>query len=99
MPERLKLSQQKEFRAIKNAVIQEAERVRLGEITFEDAGMYLDDTPENEDFASSGYWALKELILDETESLEELKQITQDGDSYWKDSLAVYCYQDRIVVQ
>lgn len=38
-PEHLKLSQQKEFRSIKNAVIREAERVRLGEITFEDAGM------------------------------------------------------------
>ncbi len=35
--EKKKLSQEKEFRQIKNAVIQEAERIRLGEITFEDA--------------------------------------------------------------
>jgi TPR repeat protein len=89
VPERLKLSQQKEFRAIKNAVIREAERVRHGEITFEDAGMDLDDASENEDFASAGYWTLKRIILDKTESLEErdraveeLKQIAQDGDPY-----------------
>lgn len=34
---RLPLSQQKEFRAIKNLVIQEAENLRLGVFTFEDA--------------------------------------------------------------
>ena len=33
------LSQQKEFRAIKNAVIKEAERIRLNQISFEDHGM------------------------------------------------------------
>ena len=33
------LSQQKEFRSIKNAVIREVENIRLGKITFEDAGM------------------------------------------------------------
>lgn len=33
------LSQQKEFRAIKNAVIKEAERIRLNKISFEDRGM------------------------------------------------------------
>ena len=35
--EKKTLSQEKEFRQIKNAVIQEAERIRLGEIAFEDA--------------------------------------------------------------
>ena len=34
--ERKKLSQEKEFRQIKNAVIQEAEHIRLGDISFED---------------------------------------------------------------
>ena len=33
------LSQQKEFRAIKNAVIQEAERIRQNQISFEDMDM------------------------------------------------------------
>ena len=36
---RKKLSQEKEFRQIKNAVIHEAERLRLGEVTFEDQKM------------------------------------------------------------
>lgn len=34
---RLPLSQQKEFRAIKNMIIHEAESIRLGVFTFEDA--------------------------------------------------------------
>ena len=42
--QRLPLSQQKEFRAIKNLVIQEAENLRLGVFTFEDAEM--NDEPE-----------------------------------------------------
>ena len=33
------LSQQKEFRSIKNAVIQEAENIRMGKVTFEDEEM------------------------------------------------------------
>lgn len=42
--QRLPLSQQKEFRAIKNLVIQEAENLRLGVFTFEDVEM--NDEPE-----------------------------------------------------
>ena len=41
---RLPLSQQEEFRAIKNLVIQEAENLRLGMFTFEDAE--INDEPE-----------------------------------------------------
>ena len=37
--ERLPLSQEKEFRQIKNAVVREAERLRLGQITFEEQDM------------------------------------------------------------
>lgn len=44
--ERIPLSQQKEFRQIKNAVIQEAERLRLGEISFEEKGLNQQDEPE-----------------------------------------------------
>ena len=40
------LSQQKEFRQIKNAVIQEAETIRLGEITFEDDALDQSDEAE-----------------------------------------------------
>ena len=45
--ERLPLSQQKEFRKIKNMVILEAENIRLGLPTFEDEKMR--DEPENEE--------------------------------------------------
>ena len=86
---RLPLSQQKEFRAIKNAVIQEAEKIRLGEMSFEDADMERDDEPEQEDSASYDYWTLKETILDDIlplaehdEAVEELKQLAGDGDAY-----------------
>lgn len=46
--QRLPLSQQKEFRAVKNLVIQEAENLRLGVFTFEDAEMNdeADEVPE-----------------------------------------------------
>lgn len=45
--ERLPLSQQKEFRKIKNMIIQEAESIRLGLPTFEDEKMR--DEPEQEE--------------------------------------------------
>ena len=41
--EKKKLSQEKEFRQIKNAVIQEAERIQLGEITFQDEDLSQSD--------------------------------------------------------
>lgn len=44
--ERLPLSQQKEFRKIKNMVIQEAENIRLGLPTFEDEKMRDEPEPE-----------------------------------------------------
>ena len=36
------LSRQKEFRAIKNAIIREAELIRSGAVTFEDEGLKLE---------------------------------------------------------
>ena len=45
--EHLPLSGQKEFKAIKNLVIREAERLRLGEFTFEDEKM--NDEPEDDE--------------------------------------------------
>lgn len=84
---RLKLSEQKEFRAVKNAVIQEAERIRQDTFTFEDAEPA--DAPEDEDYATNCYWTLKEIIQDETESLEErdnavleLRKLADGGDVY-----------------
>ena len=66
LQERIPLSQQKEFRQIKNAVIQEAERLRLGEITFEEKGLNQQDEPEEYRNASYDYWTLRDVIRDES---------------------------------
>ena len=68
--ERKKLSQEKEFRQIKNAVIQEAERLRLGEPTFEDQKMegmdeHLDDRRMS--FECQELW---QFIQDKRQTLE-----------------------------
>lgn len=47
------LSQVKEFRAIKSAVVREAERIRCGAVSFEDVGIQQDDEPK--EFAYSSY--------------------------------------------
>ncbi len=87
--ERKKLSQEKEFRQIKNAVIQEAERIRLGEITFEDADLSDHDEPERLRGESYDCWELRQIIRDETLSLEdrdgtveELKRLAERGDTH-----------------
>ena len=67
------LSQQKEFRQIKNAVIQEAETIRLGEITFEDDALDMrqsDEVGEDEN-TSWDFWTLQTDIQDESSPLEE----------------------------
>ena len=80
--EKKKLSQEKEFRQIKNAVIQEAERVRLGEITFEDADLSDHDEPEQVRGESYACWELRQIIRDDTlpladrdDAVAELEQL------------------------
>lgn len=68
---RLKLSQQKEFRAIKNAVIQEAERIRLGEITFEDEALGMVDEPESTRYNAEFYCRYRDMIYDADLPLDE----------------------------
>ena len=87
--EKKKLSQEKKFRQIKNAVIQEAERVRLGEITFEDADLSDHDEPERLRGEPYACWELRQIIRDETLSLEdrdgaaeELKRLAERGDTH-----------------
>ena len=87
--ERIPLSQQKEFRQIKNAVIWEAERLRLGEITFEEKGFAQHDEPEEFQHASYDYWTLRDIIRDESLTMEErsdavkeMDQMAEDGDMY-----------------
>ena len=87
--EKKKLSQEKEFRQIKNAVIQEAERIRMGEITFEDADLAGHDEAEQVRGESYDCWELRQIIRDETLSLEdrdgaaeELKRLAGRGDAH-----------------
>lgn len=81
------LSQVKEFRAIKNAVIREAERIRRGAVSFEDDDIQQDDEPEVFEDSSYGYWALRNMIrneklpLDERDqAVAEMEQLAESGD-------------------
>ena len=83
------LSQQKEFRQIKNAVIQEAERLRLGEITFEEKGLNQQDEPEEFRNEPYDYWTLRDIIRDESLTMEErsgavseMDKLAENGDMY-----------------
>lgn len=82
------LSQVKEFRAIKNAVVREAERIRCGAVSFEDEGIQQDDEPEEFANSSYGYWTLRNMIRDEALSLgkrdqavAELGRLAESGDT------------------
>ena len=66
--QRLPLSQVKEFRAIKNAVIKVADDIRLGKITFEDETLRQD---EEHGEVSPAYWQLRYVIEDKDHSLQE----------------------------
>lgn len=68
---RLKLSEQKEFRAIKNTVIQEAERIRVGEITFEDEALSAADEPERTHYNAEFYCRYRDKIYDSSLPLDE----------------------------
>ena len=87
--EKRKLSQEKEFRQIKNAVIQEAERIRLGEITFEDNDLAEHDEPEQVQGESNSCWELRQIIRDESLPLtdrdgtaEELEYLAEQGNPH-----------------
>ena len=87
--ESVPLSKQKEFTQIKNAVIQEAERLRLGEISFEEKGLNQQDEPEEYRNASYDYWTLRNIIRDESLTMEErsgavseMEKLAESGDMY-----------------
>ncbi len=83
------LSQQKEFRQIKNAVIREAEHIRQGRISFEDAASAQEDEATDDRNMSYDCWELRKVIADENMPLEErdraaaeLEQIARQGDPH-----------------
>ena len=65
------LSQQQEFKAIKNMVIREAEELRLGTFTFEDTAMKdeVDEDQEEVYYAWSSHWEMAEAYQDAKEIL------------------------------
>ena len=83
------LSQQKEFRQIKNAVIREAEHIRLNKFSFEDAEMQ-DEGEEISAYDMS--YACQELqsiandgdlpLEERDEAAEQLEQLAESGDAH-----------------
>ena len=83
------LSRQKEFRQIKNAVIQEAETIRLGKITIEDETLDLrqGDEVDNGKDVSWDFRTLRMDVQDEYSSLaerddavESMRELAENGD-------------------
>ena len=83
------LSRQKEFRQIKNAVIQEAETIRLGKITFEDETLDLrqgDEVDNGKDVS----WDFRTLRMDvqdgysslaeRDDAVESMRELAENGD-------------------
>ena len=82
--EHLPLSQQKEFKAIKNMVIREAERIRLGKISFEDEQMDDEQNDEDEVLDRQANWQM-------VNTYREARFILCDDDSTWAEQeKAVY---------
>ena len=83
------LSKQKEFSQIKNAIIREAERLRLDELTFEEKNLGQYDEPEEFRNESYDYWTLQDVIRDESltmeergEAVSEMEKLSESGDMY-----------------
>lgn len=83
------LSRQKEFRQIKNAVIQEAETIRLGEITFEDDNLDQSDEAEKDENVSWDFRTLRIDVQDEysplaerDDAVESMRELAESGDAH-----------------
>ena len=98
--ERPKLSEQKEFRSIKNAVIQEAENIRLGVVTFEDREMNdemedgeLAPTPQNLWQMVMAYQEAKAVLYDENTNWAEQEEAVHTLELLWNEGLTVAAHQ------
>lgn len=102
--EHLPLSQQKEFRRIKNDIIREAESIRLGLPTFEDEAM--DDEPEPEQRSSHEeqssnciyeqarrYRAAKEVLQNVYALDEEHAEAVRELEQLWAEGYTVAAHQ------
>ena len=101
--EHLPLSQQKEFRAIKNMIIREAENIRLGVHTFEDEDMQ--DEPEEDVPDSrasntkrvyelaSDYRKAKAILTDDTLVQEEKRSTVDTLERLWREGFLTAAHQ------
>ena len=87
--ERIPLHQQKEFRAIKNAIIKEADRIQAEEITFEEPNLSINDEAEYTQGSPSNYWSLREIIQNEELTMDDryaaalqMDRMATDGNMY-----------------
>ena len=99
------LSQQKEFRQIKNAVIREAEHIRQGRMSFEDAALVQEDEQIDGRTMSYDCWELRKIIADESTALgerdkvaEELEQIANQGDPHAQYIMGLLCRDGGLLV-
>ena len=99
------LSQQKEFRQIKNAVIREAEHIRQGRMSFEDTAMQQEDEQLDDRTMSYDCWELRKIIADENMPLEErdraaaeLEQIARQGDPHAQYLMGLLFRDDGLLV-
>ena len=97
--EHLPLSRQKEFRSIKNIVIREAERVRLGEFTFEDRDQR--DEFDGEEYTAPqtkrellmAYQEAKAILSDNDTSRSEKEEAVRTLEVLWDEGLTVAAHQ------
>ncbi len=105
-PKRPRLSEQKEFRSIKNAVIQEAENIRMGTVTFEDGELdreredEQDDRDEEQAAIPRNLWSLvtdcqeaKAVLYDDDARWEEKEEAIQTLEALWDNGLTVAAHQ------
>ena len=98
--ERLPLSQQKEFKAIKNLVIREAERIRLGKISFEDEQMDDEQSDEDEVLARQANWQMvntyrkaKYVLCDDDSTWAEQEEAVHTLEQLWNDGFTAAAHQ------
>ena len=100
--EHLPLSQQKEFRKIKNDVIREAENIRLGLLTFEDEAMRDEPEPDTEPESqqtyriyeqAQRYRAAKAVLQDIYALDEEHTQAVSELEQLWDEGYTVAAHQ------
>ena len=100
--ERLPLSQRKEFRKIKNDIIREAENIRLGLPTFEDAKMRDDPEPEEPHNEHQSYRVYEQAhryrsakaVLEDIYALdEEHAEAVKELEQLWSEGYTVAAHQ------